>query len=428
MADLVALQAFTEMQERDEAPFFVGRDTYINHIKSACKNALEKTTAGERVTSATRLFYGAPGAGKTSLIREITKRVQQGNFGNISPIVVDFVSEQFLNSEEEVVYQIADALGKDAMFRTTAHSNASLKTAFPVLFGGEASKGQVEAPPKASMLTLKQVIQDIAPSRPILLCVDEIQNIESASNKMISLLHQGKHGLPIIPIYAGLGNALQVLMSHNVSRLVDGYTYSVGALAKEEACEAINTMLTRFEVDCCGSPRDWSTILTERSDCWPQHLHNGMRALALELIRPEVNGVLERVDPETVLVHERRLRMRAYNWRVSDVISDHRELTAQVMHRIATSALTRPAVIETIKGLVDRTPYGLPPNMTIRSFFDHLLHRGLLQEFDQQDDKGNITRVIRCPIPSLATFIMDLGGVDPSTRLPEGSLTPGEKN
>ncbi|MCY4302958.1 MAG: hypothetical protein OXC68_14650 [Aestuariivita sp.] len=414
MADIAGLRAFSEIQERDEAPFFTGRDAYITHIQKACANALTKITYRQSITSATRLFYGAPGAGKTSLLNEIAKRSARRDFGDINPLVVRLASEKSLNNEDDIVLQIAETLGKDRVFRTTVHSDTSVNAAIPAIGSGGVTKGHVQDPPAATFFNLKHIYKDIVPKCPILLCIDEIQNIGPKASEMMSLLHQGEHGLPIIPIYAGLGNSLNVMMDHGISRPVDGYIHSVGALAKDEARTAVTEMLTRFEVDQNGAMIDWPDTLAERSDSWPQHLHNAMRALALELIRPEVNGNLKQVDTAAVFNQEERMRMRAYRWRVSEMLSDHRELTAQVMHHVVTSDLTRPEVKTIIEDVHEKTPHKLPANMTVDSFFDHLAHRGLLQEFDQQDADGKIRDVIRCPIPSLATYIMERGGVDPS--------------
>ena len=82
--------------------------------------------------------------------------------------------------------------------------------------------------------------------------MDEIQNIEPEAKALLSRLHLGNHGLPIIPIYAGLGNSLNMLMNHGVSRPVSDYIHSVGALANDEAQECVHTTMVFLSV-ICGS-------------------------------------------------------------------------------------------------------------------------------------------------------------------------------
>ena len=417
MADLQKLERFSRLKERDITLFFQGRDDLLKDIDYACREAVENIKAGEKTTSETRLFYGAPGAGKTSLLREIEKRCQQNVGRTSAPIVVNLPSCQSLNKEEEVVLYIAQAIEKDTMFRTTTHSDTEMSASVFALLKGIARRGQVRNPPDATFFNLGAMYNDSALQRPIILCVDEIQGIGPDAKAMLSLLHQGNHGLPIIPIYAGLGHSLQVLMEHEISRPVSGYIHSVGALAKEEACAAVKAMFTAFQVECSGAPYDWPTILAERADCWPQHLHNGMRALARELARPEVNGVLRNVSIETIFTTEQAFRDEAYGWRISDTLRKTKKLVAQVMQHVTA----RPYDLEKVEALVlllnKKSPSdpvlrssSLPKDMDVSDYVNHMVHRGLLQEFINSEKKV----VLRCPIPSLATYVMNLGGVDPT--------------
>ncbi len=430
MADINELAKFAISKDRDAALFFQGREEFITDIGTAVQHAQENLRTGEPTTSETRLFYGAPGAGKTSLLGEIAKQAEQGTFGAIKPIIVRVVSGKSLNREEDVVLQIAEAVKKDKVFRTTAQANATLSTAFLTVFGGNLTKGQVQNPPRASFLNLKQIINDLSPSRPILLCVDEIQNIGPDAKEVMDLLHQGNHTLPIIPIYAGLGNSLRVLMSHGISRPVSAYVHSVGSLAMEEARAVVNAMLIRFKVTKSKRTHDWAGMLADRSECWPQHLHNGMRALAHELIQPEVTGDLDRVDPNVVLERERNLREQAYRWRLSETFQQTQGLLSQIIHHI-TAQPHNLAEVESLVLRLDQKAsedpilraFSLPEDRGVTQYIHDMMHQGLLQEFNEQDATGRITSTLRCPIPSLATYIMRLGGVDPSKVLQAGKST-----
>ncbi|MCY4317413.1 MAG: ATP-binding protein [Roseovarius sp.] len=425
MADIAELSAFSEIQDRDSAMFFTGRDVYITHIRKACEGAAKNIAEGGKITSATRLFYGAPGAGKTSLLTEIQVRARLGAFGTPVPTVIDIDCEH-LKQERDLVLILAKHLKKEGVFRTVSHEQASIGAHILNILQGSLQKGQSQDPPEATFDQLESLYTAAGTPSPILLCVDEIQTIQPEAKAMLSRLHQGKHGLPIIPIYAGLGNSLQILMSHNISRPVSGYIHSVGALADTEAQAAVTAMLDRFEVDQRGADRDWPATLAQQSDGWPQHLHNAMRALALELIRPEVNGVLAHVNPEAVFTQERRLRMRAYGWRISEMLHQTKGLAAQVMHHIIKKPRDRSDV-ESLVLILDqnaptdpaRRPYSLPEGKGAEDYVDHMMRQGVLQEFHEEQADGTITDVLRCPIPSLATFVMERGGVDPSHRPPD---------
>ncbi|MCY4150834.1 MAG: ATP-binding protein [Aestuariivita sp.] len=416
MADIEGLQKFSELQERDEAMFFTGRIAYITHIQQAYKNAVTKQQANQPITSATRLFYGAPGAGKTSLLNEIEKRARRGDFGTPPPHVVS-ASNTALNKEKELVLTIAEHLEMDGVFRTIAQEQVGMGASILSILKGSIQTSQTLNPPEATFRHLKALYRALEYQPPILLCVDEIQNIKSTADEMLGVLHQGNHGLPIIPVYAGLGNSLNILMNYGVSRPVSDYIHSVGALANDEAQECVSTMLKAFNVDCTDVKEDWPSIISKWSDCWPQHLHNGMRALAKELICPDVNGVLRKVSFTNVSKRERTFRNKAYSWRISEMISECRILVGHIMHRIVTSSPTRLEAKQIIDDLHSHTPHKMPPEMTATQFLNHLIHRGLLQEFNQHDDPHlSPTGVVTCPIPSLATYVMQVGGIDPESQ------------
>ncbi|MCY4151321.1 MAG: ATP-binding protein [Aestuariivita sp.] len=419
MADIQGLQKFSELQERDEAMFFAGRAAYITHIQQACKDAVTKQQANQPITSATRLFYGAPGAGKTSLLHEIEKRAVNGDLGTIQPIIVTLPSCHLLKSEEGIVLHIAKKFEKDAVFRTTATSETAFTAGILDLLKGMARREHIQNPPRATFDNLEDIYRRGNLQRPILLCVDEIQNIKPAADEMLGLLHQGNHGLPIIPVYAGLGNSLNMLMNHGVSRPVSGYIHSVGALANDEAQECVSSMLKAFNVDCTGVKEDWPAILAECSDCWPQHLHNGMRALAKELIRPDVNGVLRCVSLTNVSDTERAFRNKAYSWRISEVLARTKRLAGCVMQQVTARSCDFDGVESIVLTLDQQAPQdpkqksaSLPEDMSATDYVNHMIHYGLLQEFTS----GETNNVVTCPIPSLATYVMQRGGIDPEPQ------------
>ncbi|MCY4152302.1 MAG: ATP-binding protein [Aestuariivita sp.] len=428
MVDREGLRAFSELQERDEALFFTGRTAYINHIQKACADSVKKRQAKRPITSATRLFYGAPGAGKTSFLTELKKRAQCGDLGTSVPHIMS-INHTRLSNEKDLVLEMAQHLETDGVFRTIAQEQVGMGANILSILKGSIQHTQTRHPPDATFGQLSALYKALKHQRPILLCVDEIQNIEPDAKAMLSLLHEGNHGLPIIPVYAGLGNSLNLLMDHGVSRPVSGYIHSVGALAPHEAKECVEWMLKAFDVDMTDAEDNWPEILAQCSDCWPQHLHNGMRALAQELIHPTVNGRLSAVSLKRVSNTERAFRHEAYSWRISEMISNHRTFVGHIMQQIVTSSPTRLEARQMIEDVDKLTPHKLPAEMTAIRFLNHLVQRGLLQEFNQRDDPELfLGGVIKCPIPSLATYVMQYGGIDPgSSPLPLNNLRTGIK-
>ncbi len=423
--DRTGLKAFTRQKERDTALFFQGRTSILEDIAHAVTDAAQNIRSGSLTTSATRLLYGAPGAGKTSLLTEIQVRARRGAFGTPGPTVIDIDCEH-LKHERDLVLILAKHFKKEGVFRTVSHEQASIGAHLLNILQGSVQKGQSQDPPEATFGQLDSLYTAAGTPSPILLCIDEIQNIQPEAKAMVSRLHQGTHRLPIIPIYAGLGNSLNVLMRQGVSRPVHDYVHSVGPLTKEEAQAVVTQMLGHFKVDQRGVDRDWPATLAQRSDGWPQHLHNAQRALALELIRPEVQGELARVKPEAVFTYERRYRIQAYGWRMSEMLTQTKGLAAQVMHALLTTPKDRTDVESLVLRLDQNAPtdpvrrrYSLPKGIGAGGYVEHMMHQGVLQEFPAPPGEEFRANILRCPIPSLATYIMECGGIDPAHPLPE---------
>ena len=174
----------------------------------------------------------------------------------------------------------------------------------------------------------------------------------------------------------------------------------------EESREVVLGTLEVFRVNIEGGNADgWAVRLAEESEGWPQHLHNGMWALAEDLI--EAGGRLADVDAGSVLGRGAELRRTSYRQRVSPEMQGARCLTGAVMQEIAAGA-ERAAVL----GSIDRHSvrvegseirlWRLPDDMTAPVFLDHLVHRGALQQGEDW--------LFRCPISSFRDYLVEQGG------------------
>jgi len=69
--DIGKLRAFRELTEREHTPFYAGREDLIRKILESAQRAKMRTDAGEDAAGMTWVLQGAPGAGKTSLLKEV---------------------------------------------------------------------------------------------------------------------------------------------------------------------------------------------------------------------------------------------------------------------------------------------------------------------------------------------------------------------
>ncbi len=278
--DLAGLTAFTGREDRQSALFFAGRAREIEAVERTCAAALDSVRAGAPFQGATRLFQGAPGAGKTALLTALQQRWGKPDAPADAPLPV-VLEWGHLHSEAVVagaILKAVDPAMEETYCRTgTVGLDAGLRIP-GVSVGGRVSGST--APPSLTFLELVRAVPPSAWTRPVCLMVDEIQMVNTPTMNVLNQLHSGSHGLPIVPLYAGLGSSLDVLATHGLSRLGVTAVHDIGALAPEEAQGAVRMMFERYRVDLEGVDHDWPSELASLSECWPQHLHNAMRALA----------------------------------------------------------------------------------------------------------------------------------------------------
>ena len=278
--------------------------------------------------------------------------------------------------------------------------------------GVKGRSGVSTAPRRLSFAALADTLP--GPQWPCAVCVmiDEIQNVKAPGLDVLEQMHLGEHGLPIVPVLAGLGNALDALDGIGLSRMADESVRGIGALSPEEAAVIAERMLDECGVDRAGANFGWPAWLAERSEGWPQHLHNGMAALAQELVR--AGGALSDVGGAAVEALESRRRERSYSRRVSWQMDSSVALVAGTLDNLtggappeADTTWTAAEIEWHIRGLAeenaDRAPgWALPDGMTAPAFFGHLVHKGV---FHRDGKDGPYV----CPIPSLASYLVRRG-------------------
>ena len=259
------------------------------------------------------------------------------------------------------------------------------------------------APEALSFAKLRELKPPEGWTRPVCLLVDEIQQAEGGILPVLNKLHQGRHRLPLVPVLAGLGSSRDHLHDNiGLTRLTRRSVHDIGCLAPEEAREAVERMLDEYRVVRDG--RDWAGWLAEVSDCWPQHLFNGMSALADGLAA--AGGRLADVDVDAVTALEAAYREEDYRDRVSPEMEASAGLVAAVMAALPEGGDGRIALAGTVERLAkDEHGWRLPEGKTPAGFLDLLIHQGALQA----TPRPGRPRMYDCPIPSLRSYLVGYG-------------------
>ena len=435
--DLEGLARFVGRKDRGRPAHFAGRADFVAEVASTLRMVMvAEGVPDDEAPGLTLLFQGAPGAGKTALLRELARRFRadaaaQADASSAGVPVPLVVARDLLYSEEAVVLAIAEAMDdagtpgwnvKPVDFRRTASHDVSGGVKIVGLSAG-GRRGGSQAPEPATFNVLRRLQPPHTWTRPVCLLVDEVQGLEPGARDVLNKLHNHMQGLPVLTVLAGLGDSSALFSEEKgkvgISRFGLESVRDMPGLSPEEGMSSVLGMLEVFRVDLRGAdPEDWASALVELSDSWPQHLHNGQRALAKDLLR--TRGRLAEADWNRVLKQQWEWRETAYGDRVSTEMHDARCLVGAVMAALPPEGLRSGQVIDAIRQTVrghtagDVPPpqeWDLPEGMTAADFRSHLVHRGALH-FEPK------TNLYYCPIPSFRDYLV-AKGMDGPQAAPE---------
>ncbi len=400
--DLDRLPDFIEERDRNAAWFFVGRSTQVEYVERTCDLAFRRFREGTALAGATVLIQGAPGAGKTALLKHLREKWAMADAA-LAPAAL-YVDPSELGDPAAIMTRIAEAIdpAKAIEFRRTTTSGGEAKAGvLGVGVGG--TWGAATAPPPPDFGALRMLFPAEAWTRPLCLMVDEVQGLTQHQAALLRPLHLAGDGLPIVPVLAGLASSQEALAKQGgISRLSTGAVHTLGRLDAGQAAEAVRRMLARFHIGAEDAETErWAALLEHDSDRWPQHLQNAMRALGEGLLK--AGGVLSAVDETAVLRRAQAWRLESYRQRRSPEMRGAVILVGHLMVAVGDGGLHRYQVVDAIRARIRDRREGssarrLPNGISPEEFLEHLIHRGALQE-------GADDRLV-CPIPSFRAFLI----------------------
>ena len=372
---------FIDLGDRDIAPFFAGRDAEIRHFESSF-NTLDWSA---KRTAAFRIFQGAPGCGKTSLVEHLRQRHSD------DALFVD-IRKGHLASEEALIEQV----------RQTAASVGSLKGTMAAFAQAVGASLKVVRPggDEARNFVADHAIRN----KSAVLFMDEAQLVGEDQQPGLGLLHASGLGFPTIAVFAGLSHTSDRLKGvGGLSRLPDNAIINMGAMSESECASSTSRLLDAYGVSGDGAERVHASRTVARlSRGWPKHLKGAQTALCRELLR--TNGDLRDVDYARVRSESDRNRHDYYNARLSgSILGTHRPFTAEV---VAAVQRQQPVDPGDLIGLCEKqldgseTAYPGLKSATGVEFANALVERGVLSS--RSDGRYEVA------IPSMTEWLAGL--------------------
>ena len=406
------LESFLKRTEGKPPLVFVGRSEVLDDIALAAEQVWEFTDAnGYGMEKATRIIQGAPGAGKSSIVHEIKKnpeRLYTQSVGK-APMVVALESGD-IDEPIDILQPLARSINPGAAEEFLSHSIRTSGGEAGIGLGPVKAFGKQETTMEPARPRMHwDVLGDWAEQhggfdRPIVLAIDEAQNLDYDRKHPISKLFQSLHGgcgLPIALVLAGLSDTEYSARKMGLTRIPHRQKHNIGRFPDHEVQEFMERSCAHFGIDITGFEHEIDRLL-QPCDGWPRHLHIVMQALVEEVLRTE--GDLGKVVWERIQSEIKAGRDGYYDGQFSDEMEDAINLTAGVMAELECNR-NRAQIKYFMKELHKSDPhtYCFPPGMDVDSFFIHLVHQGALHK--QSADQ------FVCPIPSFRTYLLDRGRI-----------------
>ena len=399
--DIENLDVFANLtSEKEEPVAFAGRTDILDAIDTWLKSDNLLNSHGGNAF----FVQGAPGAGKTSLLRHI-EAVNMGNGRGVLPI---YLEGWEINDPLSFATRVVAASGEDvvkAMTRAKARGHQASLSAAGLAKHQETWEthrisvvDQIKSgisPWVALWSTLKDFRKGV-----LLLLIDEAQSVRPDAgglNTIAMAAHGGLTGqFKVVTVFAGLSDTESVLAEAGVSRPARGF-FRLGELEQKESEQAVDGFLREFKLESSFSEDSRQVIresLAWASEGWPRHLHHYLQGLAREVLSCIRSGS-NQLDLDRVLEHGHRARVQYCSSRLMGVAN--RVFRRTISDIAETFSSDTPINVETLLDCAKR--HDLTADAA-ENALKEAIHSGVLEYVE-----GSSGEECRFPIPSFHTFM-----------------------
>lgn len=398
------------LERRDRAdgyrePFFAGRAAEFDAFREAARGLAKGFVGGE-----TLVFQGAPGAGKSALMKECIAAVEAH-----STVEAPWVAAQLLPSTLQYPTGTAESI-KVAVGRERERLAAAESRRDGVLERGrqrgrdaiesvtERGAGimgvRVGARPEREHIDVQSAFRRIGSmcdGARVVLFVDEAQNLAAGAEEVLDALHRGQTGIALLPVFLGLGDTAAVLRKRGISRPPANRLVEMLPLRPEEAQESLSLAFRAYDIH--GRTREaWLDALAEVSQGWPQHL-NRVAVAAGKVLREHGRNV-DAAPLAEVLAAGETAKTAYYRDRMRDVPGVYKGIYKRVA--MLLDAAGADSLAEEELGAVMHAAGVDPAGAAYADWLRAAIHWGVLAPTPDSTERYCV------PIPSLATHLLHL--------------------
>ena len=416
------LNRLTKIQDREEPYAFVGRNAELNTLIEQSDPDRLPPKAG---FGGTMVIMGAPGAGKSSLLREAAKQI---NDKKTAIVKIESLSESSEEEKRTFFQEVSSALhGTDdpIMGKGKETTKKGIGLGLPSWpFRGMFSKGRTvdTLPNVTSFAQVRRRIQDdnrgklkFKPCERVVILVDEIQNIKKGSwaANVIEQAHK-QESLPVKVICAGLADSLLAIGEAGISRPAQKHVIYLDSLSHQESMDAVKlsvSALSKFGLEINDEVLEsCAREIADKSNGWPMHITNYLGEVFCQLrdMTPEIS--MEQMNVDDIIKRGNISKSEYYKNRIRTSRVSVEILGPLVKYMESKKSVQVADIVTMIKSAATTLRESNPNSGSLEIFdtvhsgsgleaYRSILHAGIITE--REIDNHHI------PIPSLASHIKE---------------------
>ncbi len=427
-----ALEKFILRGEKEAPPVFAGRDHILDDILAASKESWKPGTwfreDSHGMAGNTRIVHGAPGAGKSSVLRklgdwEMTPSAASG-LPTVRPKVL-LLNSAGIESPTDLLEPLAELVSarRAPDFVKLYERHLSLGVSLGgvgvnVKAGTRESRNFSLAGIKQFGTWIRSLPWHARLRCPVIVAIDEAQRFDHDADspvaRVLQALHDNAWSLPLTLVLAGLGDTPDKSRKMQLTR--GARLHEVGCLSAGETRQVIQGFCRTFGANAEGF-EDRLAAYAEPSEGWPRHLHFAQAVLGQELLG--THGDMQALDWTFLNAEFRKSRVSYYRDQQSPMMESANGLTAAVMAQFRDGMEISDIVNVVNKCQRKDSNFSLPKSLSgspdpVLDFISHLVHQGAIQKSDDS--------TYYSPIPSFRSFLVKRGNLDPGTE----NAAPGD--
>ena len=344
------------------------------------------------------LVRGAPGAGKSALLHEFGKRAEKANW-------------RVVRITGRALYDPVTLALNAKTAQATTRFTGKIGIGLPGFLKGQYGKGRLSMR-LLQTAPIERIVARLSKGHAgLLLLLDEVQALadrvptnaaRAHAGETLESIHEGKLGVPVVLLAAGLDHSMAELEKFGISRLMQrGGLINLGRMSKCAEHHVIRDWLVAKGGAVSVDPislEHWIETVAHETEGWPQHVICYASSAAEWLSRR--NGDMPTGVPAEVLEAGRQAKVSYYNRRVQGMDRTYRvALSREVAATGATGNLSKDAVLDAFKAVPRLKALDDSSRLdTASKVFDLTVAKGIVRERDDG--------LYQIPIPSMRQWLV----------------------